>query len=80
MLVLSRKKDRTIVINGGVKIKVLGVRGNTVRLGIQAPDDVVVMRGELDEWQEFSFEPAETQRLGGSPCLHISPSQTANTG
>ena len=56
MLVLSRKKDQTIVINGEVKIKVLGVRDNTVRLGIQAPGDLGILRGELAEWQEFSFE------------------------
>ncbi len=47
MLVLSRKKNETIVIDGQIKIEVLQVKGNTIRLGITAPQDVRVLRGEL---------------------------------
>ena len=48
MLVLSRKVDQEIVIDGNIKIRVLKVRGNTIRLGIEAPQDVHIARGELD--------------------------------
>ena len=47
MLVLSRKKNETIIIDGKIKIEVLKVKGNTIRLGITAPKDVRVLRGEL---------------------------------
>lgn len=47
MLVLSRKKNESIVIGDNIKIEVLKVSGNTVRIGIQAPRDVKVLRGEL---------------------------------
>ncbi len=47
MLVLSRKKNQTIVIDGNVEIQVLQVKGNSIRLGISAPRDVRVLRGEL---------------------------------
>lgn len=47
MLVLSRKQQQEIVIGDNVKITVLKVKGNTVRLGIEAPRDVKVIRGEL---------------------------------
>lgn len=47
MLVLSRKQQQDIVIGDDIKITVLKVKGNTVRLGIEAPRDVRVIRGEL---------------------------------
>ena len=47
MLVLSRKKNESIVIDGQIKIEVLKVKGNTIRLGISAPKSVKVLRGEL---------------------------------
>ena len=47
MLVLSRKKGETIVIDGGVSITVLEVEGRCTRLGIEAPEEVSVMRSEL---------------------------------
>jgi len=54
MLVLSRKKDETIVLKvpGRADIRLTVVRienQNKVRLGIEANDDVVILRSELDE-------------------------------
>jgi carbon storage regulator len=47
VLVLSRKKgERILVPEYGVSVEVLGVRGNTIRLGISAPPAVVIRRGE----------------------------------
>ena len=47
MLVLSRKFNQSIVIDGGIKITVVEIRGNRIRLGIEAPREVGVMREEL---------------------------------
>ena len=47
MLVLLRKVDEAIVIAGEVRVVVAGVRGVTVRLGVQAPWDVTVDREEI---------------------------------
>ena len=47
MLVLSRHENEAIVIDGRIKITVLEIRGNQIRLGIEAPKDVSVWRGEL---------------------------------
>ncbi len=47
MLVLSRKRNEKVLIDGGITVEVLQIKGNTVRLGISAPSDVKVMRGEL---------------------------------
>jgi carbon storage regulator len=49
MLVLSRKLNEAIVINGDIRITVVGVRGNHVRLGIEAPGSVQILRQELCE-------------------------------
>jgi carbon storage regulator len=47
MLVLSRKKNESIVINNDVTVTVVEIRGDKVRLGIVAPKDVPVHRQEV---------------------------------
>ncbi len=47
MLVLSRKKNESIVIGDNIVITVVDVRGDKVRLGIDAPKDVPVHRREV---------------------------------
>lgn len=49
MLVLSRKKNESIVINNDIVITVVEIRGDKVRLGIVAPRDVAVHREEVYE-------------------------------
>jgi carbon storage regulator len=49
MLVLSRKKNETIVINDSITVTVIEIRGDKVRLGIEAPKDVSVHRREVYE-------------------------------
>lgn len=47
MLVLSRKSNESIIIGAEIKVTVLEVRGDQVRLGISAPRDVTVHREEV---------------------------------
>ena len=47
MLVLRRKASEAIVLNQVIVIRVLGVEGDRVKLGIDAPPDVIVVREEL---------------------------------
>ena len=47
MLVLSRKKDEEVVINDNIVITVVEIRGDKVRLGINAPKEVPVHRREV---------------------------------
>jgi len=49
MLVLSRKKDESIVINNDITIVVVEIRGDKVRLGVEAPKEVPVHRQEVFE-------------------------------
>jgi len=48
MLVLSRKRDEAIVIEGGIRITVLRIRGSQVQIGIEAPKEVTIRRSELE--------------------------------
>lgn len=49
MLVLSRKKNESIVINDDITIVVVEIRGDKVRLGVEAPKEVPVHRNEVYE-------------------------------
>lgn len=49
MLILSRRKDESIVIDDNVIVTVLSVKGGQVRLGITAPENVSVHREEIQQ-------------------------------
>ena len=61
MLVLSRKKNESIMIGNEIEITVLACEGNSVKLGIDAPEQVRVLRREL--WKAFREQEAIAQRL-----------------
>lgn len=60
MLVLSRKRNEQIVIGGSIVITVVDIRGDKVRLGIEAPTDVPVHRKEVYDAIHRSGHQAET--------------------
>ena len=63
MLVLSRKKNETIVIDDIAEIEVLKIQGKTVRLGIKAPSTVKILRGELSPFEIKSLSPKSASEL-----------------
>ena len=73
MLVLSRKNRETIRIGNNVTVTILRVKGNTVRVGIEAPRSVRVLRGELpndfanDDCKEDSSAEQEEGLPSGRP-------------
>jgi carbon storage regulator len=60
MLVLSRKQQEQIKIGDQITVTIVRVKGNTVRVGIEAPRDIRVIRGELPKMDAESAESAET--------------------
>lgn len=77
MLVLSRKKDESIVINNDITIVVVEIRGDKVRLGVEAPKEVPVHRREVYE-AIARGEPLEIQL--GSAAQIVPPAPEADTG
>ena len=63
MLVLSRKQTQELRVGDNIMITVLEVKGNVVRLGIQAPHDVRILRGELIDWNGHFSTPDKRLEL-----------------
>lgn len=62
MLVLSRQKDESIIIGDDVEITIVDVRGDKVRLGINAPKSISVHRKEV--YEAIQREKAEKAKSG----------------
>ena len=61
MLVLSRKKNESIVINDDITIVVVEIRGDKVRLGVEAPKEVPVHRREVYDAIKRSLNGGESK-------------------
>jgi carbon storage regulator len=68
MLILTRRVGETVMIGNEVTVTVLGVKGNQVRIGVNAPRDVAVHREEI-------FERIKREEQDGQ-----SPSRSAQSG
>ncbi len=60
MLILTRRVGETLMIGDEVTVTVLGVKGNQVRIGVNAPKEVAVHREEI-------YERIKRERQGGGP-------------
>lgn len=49
MLILTRKKDESIIIDGKIEIKIVEIEDGKIKIGIDAPKDIDIMRKELYE-------------------------------
>ena len=47
MLILTRRKEESVIIDGNIKVTVLGVDRGHVKLGFEAPDEIKIVRKEL---------------------------------
>ena len=68
MLVLGRKAGEAIYISGQIKVTVVRITGNSVKVGIDAPEDVRIIRGELDDWSELSFDAPRPLEPSADDC------------
>lgn len=83
MLVLSRKVNENIVIDGRIVVKVVRTEGNFVKLGIEAPSDVPVHRQEIYDEIQRSNQAALTNGKPGSsglPTLKVVTKTVAQQG
>jgi carbon storage regulator len=75
MLVLTRKQGEQIIVAENIRITVLAVEGNRVRLGLTAPDDVSILRVELGSWRPGAsdVDSLDAERLPRSAAVAHSP-------
>ena len=59
MLVLNRKTEQSILVDGNIKITILKVRGSQVQVGFEAPEDIRILRAELAP--QDSLEPSSME-------------------
>jgi carbon storage regulator len=83
MLVLSRQRDESIIIGDNIVVTIVDIRGDKVRLGINAPSEIPVHRQEVYEaiqrenQRASRIDPKDIQLLGkqnGSPDKNGHPS------
>jgi carbon storage regulator len=74
MLVLSRRTNESIIINGNITVTVLEIRGDHVRIGIDAPRDITIHREEIhaelarSNRQASETRPADLDKLPRPPA------------
>jgi len=69
MLVLSRKKNESIVINNDITIVVVEIRGDKVRLGVEAPKEIPVHRREV--YDAIKRGESEQRSEAGDPSSEV---------
>lgn len=65
MLVLSRKVGEKLVIDGNISVEVVRIQGNRITLGLMAPSNVKILRGELNS----TTPQADKQTLGAQSAM-----------
>ncbi len=73
MLILTRRISESVIIGDEVKITVLGVKGNQVRLGIDAPKTVSVHREEI-------YQRIQQEKQGGTPAAEDAQDEEEQKG
>ena len=84
MLILTRKSDECIIINGNIEVKIVAIRGDQIRLGISATKEISIHRKEVFEAIQNENKLAATTRnlsidaLAQSIEQHIGTNQSAS--
>ena len=80
MLVLSRQRDETIVIGDNIEITVVDIRGDKVRLGINAPKEISVHRKEVYEAIKRENREAGQVKATGQPVVEVAKPPVVEAG
>lgn len=58
MLVVSRKKDESIIIGDNIKVTIVEISKDRIRIGVDAPESVKITRSELYDTEKFNMQAA----------------------
>lgn len=68
-MILRRKKAETVVVDGRIQIKVLRISRNAISLGIDAPGDVTIWRGELEQEEDLASSTPGLEAIAQLPLV-----------
>ncbi|CAM2934467.1 carbon storage regulator CsrA [Paenibacillus sediminis] len=63
MLILSRKRGQSILINNDIEIYIASIEGDNIKVGIRAPEDIVILRKELVEEVQANNQEASSAHV-----------------
>ena len=64
MLILTRKKDESIIINGNIEIQIISIEEGKVKIGIEAPKEIEIYRSEVFEKIQLANHEAAHNTTG----------------
>jgi carbon storage regulator len=73
MLILRRKIGQSIVFAGAIRVTILNIRGGQVKIGIEAPRSVPILRGELEALEPTGKQPAAPSSEAPTQTLSETP-------
>jgi len=79
MLVLTRKAEQTIHIGRNITVTILRIKGRTVKVGIQAPSVMEVLRGELIAEQPSPREGSSERAAASGPSAEVPAAQPSRS-
>jgi carbon storage regulator len=78
MLVLSRQRDESIIIGDNIVVTIVDIRGDKVRLGIDAPTEIPVHRREV--YEAIQRENRNAAQIGPKDALGLRPGRPGGAG
>lgn len=78
MLVLSRQRDESIIIGDNIVVTIVDIRGDKVRLGIEAPSEIPVHRREV--YEAIQRENLRASRIEPDEARSLRPPKDADSG
>lgn len=71
MLILNRKKGESLVINENIKVTIVDVSGEKVKIAVEAPKEIPILRTELVTAAEVNKESAKTNGLSANDIKSV---------
>lgn len=69
MLILTRKVNEEIILNSNIRVKIISIADNQIKIGIEAPNDIEIFRGEL--YEKVKQTAIEASKLSNEKTIDV---------